>query len=280
MKKSLLILTTLLLSATLNAQIRVLGIGNSFSEDALEQNLAEIARTENVPMIIANLYIGGCSIDRHVRNIEGDIADYRYTKFDLDGTKTIRKGVSLASVIGEEPWDYISVQQSSGVSGFYESYQRLPQLVEWLREMVPDAKIVFHQTWAYGVGSNHRDFPKYDCDQEKMYNAICQAVAQAVKDNNLDGIIPSGPALQILRQLSGNYDHTRDGYHLSKGMGRYTAACTWFAVLTGKNPQSIKYRPDGSDPRTEAITDQEAKLCRKAAKQAAKAFKKWNQHLR
>lgn len=274
MKKSLLILATLLLSATLNAQIRVLGIGNSFSEDAIEQNLAEITRAADIPMIIANMYIGGCSIDRHVRNIEGNIADYRYTKFDLDGTKTIRKDVSLEDIINEEPWDYITVQQASGFSGFYDSYQRLPELVAWLRAKVPGAKILFHQTWAYSVGSSHRDFPKYDCDQTKMHAAICAAVAQAVKDNNLDGIIPSGPAIQTLRELSANYDHTRDGYHLSMGMGRYTAACTWFAVITGKNPQSIKYRPDGTDPRTEAITDKEAKLCRKAAKQAIKEFTK------
>lgn len=270
MKQLFITLLTLVISQVTFAQIRVLGIGNSFSEDALEQNLSEIARSQGVPMVIANLYIGGCSIDRHVTNIEQDKADYRYTRFEVDGRKSIRQNVSLESVINEEEWDYISVQQVSGQSGFYDSYNRLPELVAWIRAKVPGAKILLHQTWAYAVNSKHADFPKYDSSQQKMHEAISVAVRQAVAENELDGIIPTGPAIQLLRQQTGDYDLTRDGYHLSLGMGRYTAACTWFATLTHKNVKKVKYRPDGSDRRTAAITEEEARLCRKAARKAAR----------
>lgn len=270
MKQLFITLLTLVISQVTFAQIRVLGIGNSFSEDALEQNLSEIARSQGVPMVIANLYIGGCSIDRHVTSIEQDKADYRYTRFEVDGRKSIRQNVSLESVINEEEWDYISVQQVSGQSGFYDSYNRLPDLVAWIRAKVPGAKILLHQTWAYAVNSKHADFPKYDSSQQKMHEAISVAVRQAVAENGLDGIIPTGPAIQLLRQQTGDYDLTRDGYHLSLGTGRYTAACTWFATLTHKNVKKVKYRPDGSDRRTDAITEEEAKLCRKAARKAAR----------
>ncbi len=265
MKKYFLVLIALLTAGVTYAQIKVLGIGNSFSEDALEQNISEIARSEGVPMVIANLYIGGCSIDRHVENIAGNKAAYRYTKFDVEGNKTIRQNVALESVIGEEQWDYISVQQVSGQSGFYESYVRLPELISWIKKMVPGAKIMLHQTWAYAAESKHSDFPKYDSSQKKMHAAISDAVKRVVAENAIDGIIPSGPAIQNLRDTTGNYDLTRDGYHLSLGMGRSTAACTWFVTLHGKDANTIKYRPDGSDPRTEAITEEEAKLCKKAA---------------
>lgn len=273
MKRIFIILVTLVISQVTLAQIKVLGIGNSFSEDALEQNLSEIACSRGVPMVIANLYIGGCSIDRHVNNIEQNKADYRYTKFDAEGKKSIRQNVSLESVINEEEWDYISVQQVSGQSGFFESYNRLPELVAWIRAKVPGARILLHQTWAYAVNSKHADFPKYDSSQQKMHDAISSAVKQAVAANALDGIIPTGPAIQLLRQQTGDYDLTRDGYHLSLGMGRYTAACTWFATLTHKNVKKVKYRPDGSDRRTAAITEEEARLCRKAARKAARKFK-------
>ena len=224
-------------------------------------------------MIVTNLYIGGCSIDRHVENIAGNKAAYRYTKFDVEGRKTIRQNVSLESVINEEQWDYISVQQVSGQSGFYESYVRLPELIAWIREKVPGARIMLHQTWAYAADSKHADFPKYDSSQEKMHGAICDAVKRVMASNDIDGIIPSGPAIQFLRDKTGNYDHTRDGYHLSLGMGRYTAACTWFATLTRKNVNKVRFRPDGSDRRTAAITEKEARLCRKAARKAAKKYK-------
>ena len=41
--------------------LRVLSIANSFGEDAVEQNLHEIALADGHVMIIGNLYIGGCS---------------------------------------------------------------------------------------------------------------------------------------------------------------------------------------------------------------------------
>lgn len=57
--------------------LKVLAIGNSFSEDAVEEHLSDLARAEGLTVVIGNMYIGGCSIERHVRNLRGDIADYR-----------------------------------------------------------------------------------------------------------------------------------------------------------------------------------------------------------
>ena len=36
---------------------------------------------------------------------------------------------------------------------------------------------------------------------------------------------------------------TRDGNHLSYSHGRYTAAMTWFAALTGGDPDAITWVP-------------------------------------
>lgn len=263
-------LTILILCVTLvaQAQIKVLGIGNSFSEDALEQNLSDIARAENVPMIIANMYIGGCSIDRHLENIANNNSLYRYTKFAVDGKKTVRNNVSLESIINEEQWDYISVQQVSGLSGVYESYAHLRDLISWIKKKVPGAKILFHQTWAYSYDSKHTDFPKYDSSQAIMFSSIMETLKRVVAENKIDGVIPSGPAIQFLREMTGNFNQTRDGYHLSLGMGRYTASCTWFSYLTGFDAEKLKYFPNGSDKRTNAITRMEALVCRRAAKKA------------
>ncbi len=248
--------------------VRLLAIGNSFSEDSIEQNLSEIALEKGTPMIIANMYIGGCSIDRHLKNVKGDIHDYRYTKIDAEGNKTITKGVALSEVIADEPWDYISVQQKSGVSGQLESYKNLGELVEWIRANAPQAEVVFHQTWAYSADSEHRDYGKYNNDQKTMYDAICSATQQACKSVGIKTIIPTGQALQILREQTGNYDYTRDGYHLSKGVGRYLAALVWYQTIMKESIANVKYRPDGSDPRTEPVTKKQASQARKAAKEA------------
>ena len=46
-----------------NDTIKVLAIGNSFSQDAVEQYLHELGEAEGITMIIGNMFIGGCSLD-------------------------------------------------------------------------------------------------------------------------------------------------------------------------------------------------------------------------
>src|SRR5690625_7172324 len=45
--------------------LRILAIGNSFSEDAIENYLHELAAEAGIKMIIGNMYIGGASLDLH-----------------------------------------------------------------------------------------------------------------------------------------------------------------------------------------------------------------------
>ena len=39
--------------------VKILAIGNSFSQDAVEQYLHELAEAEGISTIIGNMYIGG-----------------------------------------------------------------------------------------------------------------------------------------------------------------------------------------------------------------------------
>ena len=67
-----------------------------------------------------------------------------------------------------------------------------------------------------------------------MYKAIANATQLMKKGSGIDVIIPSGTALQNLRNTTLNddpYDLTRDGYHSDLGAGRYVEACTWFLTL-------------------------------------------------
>ena len=64
----------LLLMAVVSADaarvIKVLAIGNSFSEDAVEQYLYELAAAQGDSLVIGNAYIGGCSIDHQWSNAQ------------------------------------------------------------------------------------------------------------------------------------------------------------------------------------------------------------------
>ena len=48
--------------------MNILAIGNSFSQDATRY-LHQIAAADGVTLHVANLYIGGCSLEHHYRNM-------------------------------------------------------------------------------------------------------------------------------------------------------------------------------------------------------------------
>ncbi|MCQ2145724.1 MAG: DUF4886 domain-containing protein [Bacteroidales bacterium] len=260
---AILVLVAISASAKAKDPIKVLAIGNSFSLDAVEQNLYEIGNAAGVPMIIGNMYIPGCSIDRHVENIKGDLPAYSYRKVGKDGVKRTTDDIRLSQVINDEKWDYISVQQVSQDSGILESYAQLGELLAWIRSKAPKAKIVLHQTWAYAKNATHDGFVNYDRSQYAMYDAIMNATRNVADQHKLKKVIPSGTAIQNARSTNLGDNLTRDGFHLDHHLGQYIAAATWFEALTGKTVVGNVYCPSG-------VTNLELRIAQNAAHNAVK----------
>ena len=223
--------------------LKVLAIGNSFSSDATEYlwNIAKDGGVEKI--IIGNLYIGGCALDKHYSNIKANSGAYKYYK-NTNGRWTETANVSVQKGLADEEWDIVTVQQASGSSGVENSYAPLPKILDFLAENEPNADVYWHLTWAYQGNSTHSSFPTYGKDQMKMYNAILTALNSKVKvQESIVGIIPSGTAVQNLRSSYIGDTITRDGYHMSYDYGRYTVALTWFAYLTGGDVDKVTWLP-------------------------------------
>lgn len=243
--------------------VRILAIGNSFSEDAVEQYLWNLADAEGIEVVIGNMYIPGCSLATHVENAEGDKAAYSYRKI-VGGVRTATADVRLSAALADEEWDYVSLQQVSGFSGIYSSFESsLPALAAYVRAHAadPQVKLVLHQTWAYAATSGHGDFAKYDRNQTTMYCAIADACERAAALIGADRIVPSGTAVQNGRTSYLGDTFCRDGYHLERTYGRYTAACTWFEAIFGRDATGCAYRP-------ETLSPHRAEVARAAAHQA------------
>ena len=253
----------LLLAGGVYAQqktVRILAIGNSFSQDAVEQYLHELAEAEGISTIIGNMFIGGCSLERHVKNARDNAPAYAYRKIGTDGKKREKGKMSLETVLADEDWDYVSLQQASPFSGMYETYEAsLPELIEYVKARLPKkTKLMLHQTWAYASTSRHSGFKNYNCNQLTMYQAIADAVKKAAKANKIKIVIPSGTAIQNAR-TSFIGDHlNRDGYHLDVKIGRYTAACTWFERIFKHNVVGNPYPPEGLDEARKAVAQKAA----------------------
>lgn len=239
--------------------LRILAIGNSFSQDAVEQYLWDLFGAAGQEVVIGNLYIGGCTLERHAAHAASGQADYAYRKV-VDGVRTEETGWTLAQGLADEPWDYVSLQQASGSSGIYSTYTPyLAELVDYVKARTSaGVKVAFHETWAYAATSDHTEFPKYGSDQQTMYAAIVEAVQQAVREHGIGTVIPSGTAIQNARTSYLGDSFNRDGYHLETTYGRYTAACTWFETLSGIPATDARWFPASIDAAT-------ADLCRTAA---------------
>lgn len=235
--------------------VRLLTIGNSFSQDGVEQYLWELANEAGVKMIIGNAYRGGQSLASHVREVNEDNHVIEYRKV-VDGVRTNAPGKVLADIIPDEPWDYITFQQVSQESGMYGTIvPYLKDLMEYTRSVQtnPNAVFGYHQTWAYAHDSTHGGFANYGNRQDVMYDSICSTVQQVMDAHpELSFVVPSGTAIQNARTTYLGDNMNRDGYHLDLLMGRYTAACAWLEKITGISPVGLHYRPAGLDSLTAA----------------------------
>ena len=238
--------------------LKIIAIGNSFSEDAIENNLWELLDAAGIPAIVGNLYIGGCTLERHYNNAMADAPEYRYRKV-VNG-KTVEKwGVRISEALQEERWTHVSFQQASGVSGIYPTYNPyLKELIKYVKGFCSPT-LIFHQTWAYSKDSDHGAFPQYGRSQKNMYDFIVNAVSSALADNpEITLLVPSGTAIQNARTSAMGDTFNRDGFHLEFTYGRYAAACTWFAALTGLRASDNPWKPA-------SVTEEAAAICRKAA---------------
>lgn len=251
------------LSVSKDRIIKILAIGNSFSEDAIENYLYDLAKSAGYKVIIGNLYIGGSSLELHWENASGSKDAYDFRKIGIDGSLNREGSKSIAYAVKNENWDYISFQQVSQLSGIIDGYQEfLPKLLNYVKPMTtnPEIKYILHQTWAYAQDSNHSGFVNYDKDQMKMYNAIVDAVWKAKELAGIDMVVPAGTAIQNGRTSYIGDKFTRDGYHLNLNIGRFTAASAWFESIFG-NVISNSFFP-------ETLSKYDANLAKTAAQKA------------
>lgn len=275
MKRFLIFLCSISLviaSAMAQTTIRVLAIGNSFSEDAVEQYLWELGQEAGIEFIIGNAYRGGWSLSAHWKDASTRAADTEFRKV-VGGKRTNLGKRTLRDIITDEPWDVITFQQVSQEAGRPDSYEPgLSLMIGYVRALAlsDSVRLGFHQTWAYAQDSSHGGFANYDRNQFLMYSSITNAVEEAMHNHrsDLSFYIPSGTAIQNARTTSladsngdntvVNRELTRDGFHLNYTIGRYIAACTWFETLTGYSTVGFKTRPKALTPAQAALAQMSA----------------------
>ena len=222
----------------------ILAIGNSFSWDAMEYLYQILQELGYKDIFLGNLYIGGCTLQTHANNITASANAYEY-RTNSKGSWGSTNGYISTTAMKERDWDFVSVQQASGYSGIADSFEPyLSTIMTAVKQYCPNAKRMWHMTWAYQGNSTHSDFAKYGKDQMTMYNAILDAVkTKVLTRGDFDFVIPCGTAVQNLRTSYLGDTITRDGYHMSYNNGRLLTGLMWARQITGKSIADIAYKP-------------------------------------
>lgn len=208
--------------------MKVLSIGNSFSQDA-QRYVHELAKLEGVEIQTQNLFIGGCSLERHYQNMKGDLAEY---DLERNGRATTEK-TSIRTALESDEWDIVTVQQVSSLSWNFESYlPYIVELVEYVRTLCPKAKVYIHETWPYENGSQLLQNVNFDTSAD-MYAALHNSYNQAFGLIKADGIIRCGSAM--MEAINRGLTIHRDTFHAGAGAGRYMLALVWYKTLTGND---------------------------------------------
>ncbi len=222
--------------------MKLLSIGNSFSTDS-HKFLHSLAEQNGLSLECYNLFIGGCSLETHWQNL---VENNEFYDLEINGSEATRK-ISINEALTMQKWDVITVQQASAFSGMFETYEPyLTDLVAVVRKKAPKAKVYFHETWSYEIGSLHEGFLNYNSNQKEMYLCIKEASQKASDLINAE-IIPTGDVVQFVRENIPEFDFKnggislcRDSFHLSEDYGRFLAGAVWFKKLTGK---TLKEQP-------------------------------------
>jgi len=226
-------------------QLKVLDIGNSYSEDALAllPTVVENCKVDLNDMCLYKLMRGGASFrtwckvyedkdthpysfNRSIGNLSVPISTGYYSPED---------GSAFRRALSEVDWDLIIIHQVSTYAPYYELWDGdgesgcLDELMGIIRRHQPNAKIGFMLVHSY--------WDNYSGNKEKSsftrWQKIAESVRRLKKDYGIQFIIPYGTAVENLRysSLNNKYDLTRDGTHLGYGLCQYTAACCYYESL-------------------------------------------------
>ena len=139
--------------------LKVLMIGNSFSICNLKE-MPNIAKAAGAPLDLASLFIGGCSFERHWRNVEvaATNANFKPYRFDrnVNGAKAVDDGrANIPDALALDKWDVVTIQQASPLSWQPKTFEPFASnLVALVRRLAPQAKIMVQETWSYPTWDN------------------------------------------------------------------------------------------------------------------------------
>jgi hypothetical protein len=233
--------------------IDVLMIGSSFCYYYVEE-LYGLAEAAGVKMRVCNAYYSGCKFTWHYEWWKDGKSNYEFYQVTDNTGRKKTSAMSLEHCLAQGQWDVISIQESTstiynaGAQNHLDATRAMRnELIGYLKEQFPAAKVYWHQPWSYQTGykSGSTEVTNFAQQQERMLSI--RDFALGVCEENGVGRVNTGEAWQIYRKnyvgtdgltdtlcarLGVGTNDVGDYYHDGDiGGGQYLNACVWFETL-------------------------------------------------
>ena len=206
--------------------IRVFFAGNSYTQvNDLPRMVADIAQNMGDEMIYASNTPGGCTFEMHCSNASMD--------------KICQGG-----------WDFVVLQEQSQLPAFpIEMVEEMvfpfaEQLVDSIYAFNPDAEAIFFMTWGRKNGDTEfgQMYPLMST-YEGMDSLLYERYMYMAETNDAS-VCPVGRVWHYLRDNHNEIElYMPDESHPTLA-GSYAAACAFYTMLFGRDPDSITYDAD------------------------------------
>ncbi len=171
--------------------LRLLTIGNSFSNNATSC-LPQMLENANISALIdRSASLGGRSLAQHLSYAQA----YEKDPQDPQG-RPYRGKQALQEILQSQAWDFITIQQVSHQSYDPDSFTPAIELLQIIRRYAPQAEVLLHETWAY-----RQDSKNPVAASGEMYPRLHAAYQQWATTLGLR-LLPVGTAFENARQDS------------------------------------------------------------------------------
>ena len=218
-----LLLSLMLVVSVLSAQERprVLFIGNSYTQvNGLPQMVADMAQSMGESLEYRSNTPGGCTFEMHCHN-------------------------QSMTLICEGGWDFVVMQEQSQLPAFPLDSVELyvfpfaQQLVDSIYAHNPCGEPMFFMTWGRKNGDTEFGYPPMDT-YEGMDSLLYARYMQMGEDNDAS-VCPVGRVWHYLRDHNEDIElYMSDESHPSLA-GSYAAACAFYTMIFGRDPDSISH---------------------------------------
>lgn len=199
-------------------EVRILSIGNSFSQDAfcympyILQNIAP-----DIKLIFGIAYYSGSSLQQHLKFFEDESAVYKLDKWTWENYRwNATSDLTLQDCLRNEMWDIVVFQQNSGNSGDYAT------ISPYLNPLVKSVSTLLARPVKLAWLLTPSNKTNYD-ESVTHYCSISEVAQQVLQNSPIDMLFPCGTAIQNARTTSlknlgdgGNLLHT--SLHLQEGI--------------------------------------------------------------